>query len=138
MNNQYDRRSVQRNEISVSERLDVGLILDSGMEKTEDFIKEAENFASDPKITTNQLRDLYDLVIILRDIPADSAKRQIAKILIKLEYAYRRQSIKSQEFYNKFKHLLETLLKSSDDKKKVRNFIDFMEAVVAYSKDKNR
>ena len=111
--------------------LNESLILDSGMESTEDFLNEARSFAFNSKISANQLRDLYDLILELRN-PSEP-KRKIAKILIKLEYAFRRKNVQ-EEFYYGIKPVLETLLKNSNDLQKIKNFIDFMEAVVAYSK----
>ena len=133
MNYQSNRSNFQRN--SELMNLDADLILNSGLEDTEKFLKHAEEFALKSGISTNQLRDLFDLIRPLKDNSDVKAKQQIAKILIKLEYAFRRKSI-LPPFYFPIKPVLELLLKSSDDAKKRGNFVDFMEAVVAYSKDK--
>lgn len=133
MNNLDFNRRPQRSEPREMVRLDVNLILSSGEENTEPFLKEADRFAKNSGITTNQLRDLYDLILDLKQNGNDLPKRQIAKILIKLEYAFRRRNIPN-DFYYGIKPVLEALLRNSDDKSKITNFVDFMEAVVAYSK----
>src|SRR3989344_5048778 len=131
----YQKQSSQRNGDFPS-KLDVNLILNTKSEDTERFLGKAEQFTEEvinpknSKISTNQLRDLYELILTLKEKDCENPKRQIAKILIKLEYAYRRGNLNSN-FYEELKNLLENLLRQPESTK-IKNFVDFMEAVVAY------
>jgi CRISPR type III-A-associated protein Csm2 len=127
MNNQYNSSYSQSQPI-----LDCNLILNSGLEKTEEILEMVEKFSSskETKVSPSQLRDLYDVALKLKENPS---KVLIAKLIIKMEYAYKRKNIEKQ-FYDEIKKLLNTLLKNFDEKK-ANNFVDFMEALIAYSKE---
>ena len=84
--------------------LDINLILDAGFMETERFLNLAKKFANDSRISTNQLRDLYELILGLGKEKTET-KRQIAKILIKLEYSFRRNSI-PKKFYSESRGFL--------------------------------
>ncbi|MEM4330577.1 MAG: type III-A CRISPR-associated protein Csm2 [Candidatus Pacearchaeota archaeon] len=125
------RRDNNRN-FSFEER-DLDLILNGTSEKTREILDIAKKFTEKYSVTQNQLRKLYDLII---DLPEDkNPRKKIAKVIIMLEYAKNRKSI-NNNFATELNKLLEKVLDNAEDNNKIKNFVDFMEALVAYSKGK--
>jgi len=103
--------------------------------KTEDILNMAEKLATNKltKVSASQLRGIYDSILELKEQKEDKEKRKhCGKILIKLVYAKNRNNI-PKEFYKKLEEPLKKFV-GGQELDKIQNFVDFMEAVVAYSK----
>jgi len=109
-------------------------ILDGKDVKT--ILEYARKFAGTSGVKSTQLRSFYDLFRELKEKKKEEEiKRHIGKILIKLEYAQRRKNI-SGCFYRGLVIQLNKILDEGLDEKQKENLINFMEAVVAYTKTK--
>lgn len=99
------------------------------------ILEEAKNLVKDCKnLSASQLRSIWDLIRELKELDEENEiKRRIAKCIIKLEYAVKRNNI-PKTFYKNLSFVLNKFLEKNIEKKEIDNFVDFMEAVVAYSK----
>lgn len=98
------------------------------------FLEEIENFTKNINITSNQLRNLYDIVVNMNIEDSKDVEKKLLKLRITLEYAYRRETIKDNNFYYCMKEAIEDTLQNSKDLNKVNNFLQMFESIVAYSK----
>ena len=109
-------------------------ILDGKDVKT--ILEYARKFADDRKVKPTQLRGFYDLFRELKEkTEEEEIKKHVGKILIKLEYARGRNNI-SGRFYKGLAIQLNKILDEGLDERQKENLINFMEAVVAYTKTK--
>lgn len=96
------------------------------------FLGDVEIFTAECRITQSQLRNLYDIIVSIEPSEKEESRKKLVKARIMLEYAMKRNQIPSH-FYSPVKCLIEDLLKSSDSKR-LDDFRQLMEAIVAYSK----
>lgn len=105
-------------------------------EKPLEFLSDIENFSRQSGVTPNQLRNLYDIVVGIESKNKDDARQKLAKLRIMLEYAWNRKTIKPN-FYLPVKALIEDIMHSADEKR-LEDFKETMEAIVAYSKNREK
>lgn len=119
-------------------RVDWNIILKAKGKDMEIFLDQAKCLVKNcrkPDLSSSQLRDMWDLIKELKEMEKeDEIKKRIAKCIIKLEYAKKRNNIPKIFYENLFYVLNNKFLKEDIEKEKINNFVDFMEAVVAYSK----
>ncbi len=113
--------------------IDVNKILESREEDMKTILQYAEDVGKSGP-STSQLRNLYEPIKKLSS--SQRPRKDVAKIILMLEYANKRNALNSKEFYLNMKKLLDQLLERAEDEKKRQNFTDFMEAVIAYSPKK--
>ena len=127
-------RNDQSNRIDSRKLIEIRNLLDTDKVK---FLKEIENFAK-LKITSSQLRNLYDPLVDMNFKNNSEVEQRLLKLRIMLEYAYKRKTIKDDNFYNCMKEVIEDTIQNSRDQKIVGNFLQMFESIIAYSKEKER
>lgn len=132
-NNAQRSNFVNRKEENEYPLKDVERILDCESKDYDFFIKEAENWANieRQKETPNQIRNFYDdLILTIKE--DETAKSDIGRLKIMLAYAKGRKNIKTT-FFENMNALSEGLMKNPS-KNRIKNFKNFLEAYVAYTK----
>lgn len=117
-------------------QLDIDKILNLKSEDYNVFIEDARKFADNDNTTPNQIRNFYDdMICPLKNKEGVNLISDIGKIRIMLAYAKGRNNI-SETFYKNLDNFCNKLMINMS-KDRLKRFVDFMEAFVAFNKLKN-
>ena len=126
-----------RSESSSSGCKELISIMDLLGSNNKEFLKRVEKFTENLEVTTNQLRNLYDIIVDMDCENKDDVNQRLLKLRILLEYSHRRELLgkKNNSFYICMKELIEDMLdEQKRDQKKVEKFLQLFEAIIAYTK----
>lgn len=97
--------------------------------------RENRSIIKEKSFSTSQLRSFFSEIRRIELKGFEKSKSNFIMLKPKLAYAVARNKSKaSEKKYKLFKEVVESLLKKVDSKEKFKNFVLFMEAVVAYHK----
>lgn len=137
MNGRYERGSRNQGpqEVSTFPTLDPSVILEcDSPQKTLEMVKLADKVGKGhvgkDNVTSTQLRKIYDL--IRKASQGDGLSRDLVLVLPQLAYAGGKDR-KLERFTKELAKLVETVIRSNDTEK-ARHLVEFLEAVIAYSK----
>jgi CRISPR-associated protein Csm2 len=85
-------------------------------------------------VQSSQLRSFFSEIRRIELKEFEKSKSNFIMLKPKLVYAIARNKSKAPKKYELFKEVVESLLKKVDSEEKFKNFVLFMEAVVAYHK----
>jgi CRISPR-associated protein Csm2 len=92
------------------------------------FIEYAEDFGRDcRKMTTSQIRNIFDSVKKLKSF--EESNEELQMLRPKLAYAKGKDH---KHALDNFQRVMDRLIKSIDSNEKMKNFVDFFEATIAY------
>ncbi len=96
--------------------------------------RENGSVIKERSFSTSQLRSFFSEIRRIELKEFEKSKSNFIMLKPKLVYAIARNKSKAPKQYELFKEVVESLLKKVDSEEKFKNFVLFMEAVVAYHK----
>lgn len=139
-NNPPRHNSFQQSYSRTSERQEEQLTIDTtnvlSKQDIKKFIEDAKEVAGECKGSAGkgQVRQLYSILLEARGSDEEKRKNAILKFEIQAKYKSARGNLKSH-VSNTLIEIANKIISDNFSAEKFNNFVDFMEAVVAYSKE---
>ena len=106
--------------------------LNKGPSAGNEWIDKVKKIANVYKISSSQLRNLYDIVVELDPNEETENKKKLVKLRIMIAYAKNRKNI-DLRFADNLDSIVKKILEDAKPEK-IEKFKQFMEALVAFSK----